>query len=44
MLAYSVEHHMRASLAPLIYDDDDREAAAKLRNSIVAKAQRSPAA
>ena len=35
---------MRARLAPLIYDDADREAAARLRNSVVAKAQRSPAA
>ena len=44
MLAYYVEHNMRAKLAPLIYDDDDRQAAANLRNSVVAKAQRSPAA
>jgi len=44
MLAYYVEHHMRAKLAPLLYDDTDREAAAALRNSVVAKAQRSPAA
>jgi transposase len=44
MLAYYVEHHMRERLAPLLYDDDDREAAARLRNSVVAKAQRSPAA
>src|SRR5208337_3499861 len=32
MLAYYVEHHMRARLGPLLYDDTDREAAAKLRN------------
>jgi len=44
MLSYYVEHHMRARLAPLLYDDDDREAAARLRDSVVAKAQRSPAA
>jgi hypothetical protein len=44
MLAYYVEHHMRARLAPILYDNDDREAAAKLRTSVVAKAQRSPAA
>jgi transposase len=44
MLAYHVEWHMRAKLAPMLYDDDDREAAAALRSSIVAKAQRSPAA
>jgi len=35
MLAYYVERHMRARLAPLIYDDDDREAAARLRTSVV---------
>jgi transposase len=44
MLAYHVEHHMRARLAPVLYDDTDRETAAALRNSVVAKAQRSPAA
>ncbi len=44
MLAYHVEWHMRARLAPMLYDDDDRDAAAALRASIVAKAQRSPAA
>jgi hypothetical protein len=44
MLAYHVEHHMRAKLAPLLYDETDHEAAAALRTSIVAKAQRSPAA
>jgi len=44
MLAYHVEHFMRAKLAPLLYDDTDREEAARLRNSVVAKAQRSPAA
>ena len=38
MLAYHVEWHMRASLAPMLYDDDDREAAAAARTSIVAKA------
>ena len=42
MLAYYVERHMRARLAPLIYDDADREAAARLRNSVVVKAQRAP--
>ena len=42
MLAYYVEHHMRERLAPLLYDDTDREAAARLRDSVVAKAQRSP--
>jgi transposase len=44
MLAYYVEHHMRAKLAPLLYDDTDKETAAAMRNSAVAKAQRSPAA
>ena len=44
MLAYHLEHHMRARLAPLLYDDTDKEAAAARRNSVVAKAQRSPAA
>ena len=44
MLAYYVEWHMRAQLAPMLYDDDDRAAADALRTSIVAKARRSPAA
>jgi hypothetical protein len=44
MLAYHVEWHMRARLAPMLYDDADKEAAEAMRDSIVAKAQRSPAA
>ena len=44
MLAYHVEHHMRAKLAPLLYDETDHQAAAASRASIVAKSQRSPAA
>jgi transposase len=44
MLAYHLEFHMRAKLAPLLYDDTDRETAARMRTSAVAKAQRSPAA
>ena len=44
MLAYHVEWHLRRKLAPLLYDDDEREAAAAERTSIVAKAARSPAA
>ena len=44
MLAYYVEWHMRARLAPMLYDDGDKEAAEALRDSPVAKAQRSPAA
>jgi len=44
MLAYYVEWNMRARLAPMLYDDDDKEAAEALRESPVAKAQRSPSA
>jgi len=44
MLAYHVEWHMRQRLAHMLYDDADKEAAEALRDSVVAKAQRSPAA
>jgi len=44
MLAYHVEHHIRARLAPMLYDETDHEAAAAMRASIVAKAERSEAA
>jgi hypothetical protein len=44
MLAYYVEFHMRSRLAPILFDDHDRAAAAAERPSIVAPAQRSPAA
>ena len=44
MLAYYVEWHMRERLKPMLFDDDDREAAEALRDSRVAKAQRSPKA
>ena len=44
MLSYHVEWQLRARLAPMLYDDDDREAAAAERPGIVAKAARSPAA
>ncbi len=44
MLAYYVEFHMRSRLAPILFDDHDRPAAAAERRSIVAPAQRSPAA
>ncbi|MFQ5507064.1 MAG: IS1634 family transposase [Planctomycetota bacterium] len=44
MLAYYVEWHMRHALAPMLFDEDDPEAAEALRTSIVARAQRSPAA
>ena len=39
MLAYSVEWHMRRQLAPLLFDDDDRDAAEAARRSVVAPAQ-----
>src|SRR5512132_2259419 len=42
MLAYHVEWQMRARLKPMLYDDADKEAAEAARDSIVAKAQRSP--
>lgn len=41
MLAYYVEWHMRHALAPVLFDDDDREAAQAQRDSVVAPAQRS---
>ena len=44
MLAYYLEWSLRARLAPMLYDDDDKDAAEALRESPVAKAQRSPAA
>ncbi len=44
MLAYYVEFHMRQRLAPILFDDHDRAAAKAQRQSIVAPAQRSPAA
>lgn len=44
MLAYYVEWHMRRALAPILFDDHDREAGEKLRESIVAPAVRSPVA
>lgn len=44
MLAYYVEWNMRKALAPMLFDDDDREAAAEQRSSIVAPAKRSPKA
>ena len=42
--AYYLEWHMRQRLAPMLYDDTDKEAAEALRKSPVAKAERSPAA
>ena len=44
MLAYYVIWHMRRALAPLLFQDDDPEAAAAERRSVVAPAQRSPSA
>ncbi len=44
MLAYYVEWHLRRSLAPLLFQDHDRPAAAEQRASVVAKAEVSPAA
>ena len=44
MLAYYVEHHMLEKLAPMLYRETDPAAAEALRNDVVTKAQRSPAA
>jgi transposase len=44
MLAYYLEWHMRQRLAPMLFDDTDKEAAEAQRKSVVAKAQRSKAA
>lgn len=44
MLAYYVEWHMRERLAPLLFDDEEREAAEAKRDSVVAPAKRSDAA
>ena len=41
MLAYHVEWHMRAALAPMLYEDDEKEAVLAERSSPVAKAPRS---
>lgn len=42
MLSYYVEWHMRRALAPMLFDDDDPQAAEAARKSIVAPAERSP--
>ena len=39
MLAYYVEWHMRQALAPLLFDDEEQEAAEAQRSSVVAPAQ-----
>jgi len=44
MLAYYLEWHMRQRLAPMLYDDTDKDAAEAQRSSVVAKAEHSPGA
>jgi transposase len=44
MLAYYLEWHMRQKLAPMLFDDTDKETAEAQRRSAVAQAQRSKAA
>ena len=44
MLAYYLEWHMRQRLAPMLYDDTEKNAAEALRASVVAKAERSASA
>jgi hypothetical protein len=44
MLAYYLEWHMRQRLAPMLFDDTDKQAAEAMRSSLVATARRAPAA
>jgi transposase len=44
MLAYYLEWHMRQCLAPMLFEDTDKDQAEALRSSVVAQAQRSKAA
>jgi transposase len=44
MLAYYLEWHMRQCLAPMLFDDTDKDEAEVLHSSVVAPAQRSKAA
>ena len=44
MLAYYLEWHMRQGLAPMLFEDTDKQTADALRTSVVAQAQRSPTA
>lgn len=44
MLAYYVEWHLRQNLAPVLFEDDEREAAEALRGSVVDPAPRSQSA
>jgi len=39
MLAYYVEWHMRQQLAPMLFDDDDKQTSEQLRSSPVRDAQ-----
>jgi transposase len=41
MLSYYVEWHMRRALAPILFEDDDPQAAAAARKSMVGPAERS---
>jgi hypothetical protein len=44
MLSYYVEWQMRRALAPILFDDEDPQAAEAARKSIVSPAERSPKA
>ncbi|MBU0597358.1 IS1634 family transposase [Patescibacteria group bacterium] len=44
MLAYYVVWHMRRALAPMLFEDEDKEIAEALRYSVVSPARRSPSA
>ncbi len=44
MLAYYVVWHMRRALAPMLFEDEDKEIAEALRHSVVSAAKRSPSA
>ena len=44
MLAYYLEWHLRQKLKPLLFDDDDKEAAEAQRDSVVKPAEVSPSA
>jgi transposase len=44
MLAYYIEWHMRRALAPLLYDDEDKQRSEERRQSVVAPAVRSDGA
>jgi len=44
LLAYYVEWHLRRTLAPMLFEDDDPAAGEARRRSVVAPAQRSPRA